>query len=211
MRRNTIKQRLENGDTIIGTMVQEVWTPAIGQILKEVGFDFFMLDMEHGPYDLASAAQILRVGRILDMCPLVRVRSADYQLIAAPLDHGAMGIMLPRVEKTEQLETLVEAMKYPPVGKRGFSSDAPHKEYRSEPPPEFIEANNENTLVIAQIERREAVENIDDLLSVAGVDVALIGSEDLSVSLGLPGETRHQSVVDAIEKVIDSAERHGVV
>ena len=73
MRRNIVKQRLGRGETVIGTMVQEVRTPAIAQILKQVGFDFFMVDMEHGPYNLESVSDIIRMGRVMDMCPLVRV------------------------------------------------------------------------------------------------------------------------------------------
>ena len=211
MRRNTIKKRLLSGETVIGTMVQEIRTPAIAQILKQVGFDFFMIDMEHGSYSLETASEILRVGRLLDMCPLVRVRSPDYHLIAGPLDHGAMGVMLPRVEVRRDLELLIEAMKYPPLGKRGCSSDAPHSEYDFGPLPEFLEINNQDTLVIAQIERMAAVENIDELLSVPGVDVAFMGPEDLSVSMGIPGETSHPRIVEAVETVIEAAQRHNVI
>ena len=211
MRRNILKRRLKSGEIVIGTMVQEVGTPSIAQVFKQVGFDFFMVDMEHGPFSLETAAHILRVGRILDMCPLVRVADTDYHLISQPLDHGAMGIMLPRVETRDQLETLVACVKYPPVGRRGFSSDAPHSESSFGPAGEFLEENNEDTLVIAQIERREAVERIDDLLSVPGIDVALVGPEDLSVSLGVPGETSHRLITEAIEEVIASSVRNGVV
>ena len=211
MRRNILKQRLLDGETVIGTMVQEVSTPAIAQFFKQVGFDFFMIDMEHGSFSLETAAHILRVGRLLDMCPLVRVASPEYHLIAGPLDHGAMGIMLPRVETRDDVETLVEAMKYPPMGKRGCSSDAPHSEYQFGLLSEFLEVNNRDTLAIAQIERKVAIERIDELLSVPGVDVALIGPEDLSVSLGVPGETEHPLVVGAIEEVIRSAGCNNVV
>ena len=211
MRRNTIKQRLKNGETVIGTMVQEMRVPAIAQILKAVGYDFFMLDMEHGSYSLETAADIFRVGRLVDLCPLVRVASPDYDLIARPLDHGAMGVMMPRIETREQVERFIEAMKYPPLGKRGCSSDAPHSEYAFGPLAEFLEVNNQDTLAITQIERKVAVERIDELLSVPGVDVALIGPEDLSVSLGRPGETSHPIVIEAIETVIAAAARHNVV
>lgn len=211
MRRNIVKQKLKRGETVFGTMVQECNTPSLAQIFKQVAFDFFMLDREHGPYSLETAAHLLRVGRLLDLCPLVHVASPEYHLITGPLDHGAMGIMLPRVESRSQVETLVECMKYPPLGKRGCSSDAPHAEYHFGPLPEFLETQNEDTLVIAQIERKVAIERIDDILAAPGVDVALIGPEDLSVSLGVPGQTRHPSVVEAVETVIASANRHKVV
>ena len=211
MRRNLVKQRLKNGETIIGTMVQEVRNPSIAQIMKQSGFDFFMIDMEHGAYSLETAADILRVGRLLDMAPLVRVRSPDYDLIVGPLDQGAMGIMLPRVETRAHVETLVQAVKYPPMGIRGCSSDAPHAEYDFGPLTQFLDVNNEDTLVIAQIERKQAIENIDEILSVPGLDAAFIGPEDLSVSMGIPGETNHPSLITAVETMIEAAERHNIV
>ncbi|HZQ08588.1 MAG TPA: aldolase/citrate lyase family protein [Anaerolineae bacterium] len=211
MHRNLIKARLKRGEIIFGTMIQEMRTPAIGQLLRQSGFDFFMLDMESGAYDLETALGILQVGRFADMCPLVRVISPEYHLIARILDQGAMGIMAPRIESRAEVCRLVEAAKYPPLGKRGFASNGPHLEYELVKLPEVLQAANEDTLVIAQIELQAAVEQIDDLLSVPGVDVALIGPKDLSISLGVPGETNHPSVVAAIERVIAAGNRHGVV
>jgi|TARA_B100001964_G_scaffold245798_1_gene336400 2-dehydro-3-deoxyglucarate aldolase/4-hydroxy-2-oxoheptanedioate aldolase len=192
-------------------MVQEMQTPAIAQILEQLGFDFFMIDMESGAYSLETATNILRVGRLLEMCPLVRVASLEYHLIARVLDQGAMGVMLPRVEKCSEVEMLVETMKYPPMGKRGFASSAPHTDYLSSPVPEFLEVNNQDTLVIAQIELKAAVDRIDEILAVPGIHVALVGPQDLAISLGVPGETGHPIVVDAIDKVLASAQKQDVV
>lgn len=211
MQRSDLKKRLKNGERVIGTMVQEVRTPAIAQILKQVGFDFFMLDMEHGNFNLETAAEIIRVARLVDIAPLVRVGGPQYELIARILDQGAVGVMVPRVETRADVEILVQSMRYPPVGRRGMSSDAPHSQYDFRPLPEFIEINNEDTIAIAQIERKVAIENIDDLLSVPGLDVALVGPEDLSVSLGVPGQGDSVQVVTAVETMMDSAKRHGVV
>jgi 2-keto-3-deoxy-L-rhamnonate aldolase RhmA len=121
-----------------------------------------------------------------------------------------MGIMMPRVENRNEVEKLVECMKYPPDGKRGCSSDAPHSEYDFGPLSEFIDTNNKDTLVIAQIERKIAIDHLDDLLSVHGVDAALIGPEDLSISMGVPGQSSHPVVVEAIEKVIAIANKYRV-
>jgi 2-dehydro-3-deoxyglucarate aldolase/4-hydroxy-2-oxoheptanedioate aldolase len=211
MRRNILKQRLKAGETAVGSMVQEMTTPTVAQVFKQAGFDFFMIDGEHSPYSLETAGEIIRVGRLLDMCPLMRVKGPEYDLIAGALDIGAMGIMLPRVEAPHHVETLLDCMKYPPVGHRGLSSDAPHSEYDFVPLDEFVDVNNQDTMAIVQIERKAAIERIDELLSVPGVDVALIGPEDLSLSLGVPGQTDHPMVVEAIETVIASAQRNGVV
>ena len=211
MKRSDLRKRMKNGERVIGTMVQEVRTPAIAQILKQVGFDFFMLDMEHGNFNLETAAEIILVARMVDIAPLVRVGGPQYELIARILDQGAVGVMVPRVETRADVEVLVQSMKYPPVGRRGMSSDAPHSQYDFRPLSEFIETNNEDTIAIAQIERKIAIENIDDLLSVPGLDAALFGPEDLSVSLGVPGQSTSKEVVGAVETMVESARRHGVV
>ena len=211
MRRNLLKQRVLKGDIVVGTMVQEIRTPAIAQILKSVGFDFLILDMEHGSYNLETAADILRVARLVDICPLVRVNSPEYDLIAPVLDQGAMGIMMPRVEVRDQVVRFLKAMKYPPVGERGCSSDAAHSEYQFGPLAEWLELNNADTLAIVLVERKLAVEHIDEILSVPGVDVAWIGYEDLSVSIGLPGQYDHPLFLQAIEKIVGAAKRHNVV
>jgi 2-dehydro-3-deoxyglucarate aldolase/4-hydroxy-2-oxoheptanedioate aldolase len=105
----------------------------------------------------------------------------------------------------------VQSIKYPPLGKRGMSSDAPHSGYDFLPLVEFVETNNADTIAIAQIERKSAIENIDDILAVPGVDVALVGPEDLSVSLGLAEEDLPGRVARAIETMMAAARRHGVV
>jgi 2-dehydro-3-deoxyglucarate aldolase/4-hydroxy-2-oxoheptanedioate aldolase len=211
MRRSDLRQRLKRGETVIGTMVQEVRTPSIAQILKQVGFDFLMLDMEHGAFDLETAAEIIRAARLAGIPPLVRVAGPQYELIGRILDQGAIGVMLPRVESRAEVELLVQSIKYPPLGKRGMSSDAPHSGYDFKPLAEFVQMNNEDTIAIAQIERKAAIQGIDAILSVPGVDVALVGPEDLSVSLGLDEHDLQGRVNAAIEAMMAAAARHGVV
>ena len=211
MPRSDLRQRLRNGETLIGTMVQEVRTPAIAQILKRVGFDFFMLDMEHGAYNLETAAEILRAARLAGIPPLVRVAGPQYELIGRILDQGAVGVMLPRVERAADVELLVQSVKYPPLGRRGMSSDAAHSGYDFRPLAEFVRINNEDTIAIAQIERKAAIESIDAILAVPGVDVALVGPEDLSVSLGLAEPDLPGRLDAAIGTMMAAARRHGVV
>jgi 2-keto-3-deoxy-L-rhamnonate aldolase RhmA len=211
MQRSDLRERLKRGETLIGTMVQEVRTPSIAQILKQVGFDFFMLDMEHGAFNLETAAEIIRTARLVGIPPLVRVAGPQYELIGRILDQGALGVMLPRVETRNEVEFLVQSVKYPPLGKRGMSSDAPHSGYDFRPLAEFVEINNADTIAIAQIERKAAIENIDDILAVPGVDVALVGPEDLSFSLGLEEGDLQGRVTRTIETMMAAARRHGVV
>ena len=208
--RNNLKNKLKSGERVYGTMLQEMVNPTAAQIFKRAGFDFFMIDCEHGPYDQGTVREILRVARLEVICPLVRIRNLDYSLAAGYLDAGAMGLMLPRVEQVSDTEGLVSFMKYPPVGVRGLSSDAPHSDYNFGDIEEFIQIQNEDTLAIAQIERRAAVENLKEIISVPGIDVALVGPEDLSLSYGLPGQMDHPIVVEAIQKVIDISIESGV-
>lgn len=210
MRANEVKRAIGRGETVIGTMITEVRTPAIAQFLAEAGFDFFFIDMEHGPYNIETVADIIRAARLAGICPLVRVPDPDYHLLARPLDAGAQGLMIPRVETVEQVEHIVASVKYPPLGRRGCSVLKGHSDYHPEPTKDFTDWMNTETLVILQIERKRAIDRIDELLSVPGVDAAVIGPNDLSLSLGVPGQMDHPLLIESIDKVIATCQRHGL-
>ena len=206
---NPVRAKLRSGEATYGTMISEVDTAALPWMLASAGFDFVFIDMEHGTFDLPAVADMLKVARLAGIVPLVRVPDLAYHLAARVLDAGAMGLMLPRVETREQVEQFVSYMKYPPVGVRGASAGRAHTDYGSPGPRELVEHMNEHTLVVLQIERARAVENIDELLSVPGVDVALIGPFDLTISLG-EASTQAPAVSAAIQRVVDAGKRHGV-
>lgn len=209
MRDNLVKQALQRGETVIGSMATEIRSPAVALLFANAGFDFFFIDMEHGSYDMPTVADIIKVARLAGICPIVRVPDPEYHLMSRPLDAGAQGLMIPRVETREVVEHVVRSVKYPPEGVRGCSIPRGHNEYMGAPLTEFTQHANANVLIVVQIERRRAVEDIDDLLSVPGVDVALIGPQDLAVSLGTL-DTQHPETEAAIQKVVDAAQRHGV-
>ncbi|MBS1251550.1 MAG: 5-keto-4-deoxy-D-glucarate aldolase [Anaerolineales bacterium] len=209
MRDNLVKQALQRGEVVIGTMATEMRSPAIGLLFANAGFDFFFIDMEHGSYDIITVADLVKVARLAGICPIVRVPDPAYHLMSRPLDAGAQGLMIPRVETREVVEHIVRCVKYPPNGVRGCSISKGHNEYTGAPLAEFTQHANENVLVVLQIERRRAVEDIDELLSVPGVDVALIGPNDLAASLGTM-DTQHPETEAAIQTVVDGAKRHGV-
>ncbi len=209
-RENKVKRALQRGETVFGTMVQEMRTPSVAQVLASAGLDFFMMDMEHGVFSLETAADIGQMARLAGIVPLVRVPDYNYPYLARTLDAGIMGLMVPRIESRAQVQEIVQCIKYPPTGRRGCSVTGRQTEFGSVPVGEWLEWANAETLFIAQIELKEAVEDIDGILSVPGVDVALIGPNDLSISLGVPGQLDHPLVQDAIQRVVDAAERHGV-
>ncbi len=206
---NRVKQALRRGEQVVGTMISEVGSPGVVWLLANAGFDFVFIDMEHGTFELAVVADMIKVARLAGIVPLVRVPDLAYHLVARVLDAGAMGVMLPRVETRAQVEQFVSFMKYPPAGVRGASGTRGHTDYGGARPQELVAHMNEHMLVILQIERKRAVDDIDQLLGVPGVDVALIGPFDLTISLG-EDDTRAPAVEGAIQQVVDAARRHGV-
>jgi 2-keto-3-deoxy-L-rhamnonate aldolase RhmA len=209
LRPNRVKQALKRGEPVVGTMVSEARSPGFIWVLANAGFDFVFIDMEHGTYDLPTVSDMIKVARLAGTVPLVRVPDLAYHLAAQPLDAGAMGLMLPRVETREQVEQFVSFVKYPPMGERGASAGRAHTDYGAPGPQELVQHMNEHTLVILQIERKRAIDDIDQLLSVPGVDVALIGPFDLTISLG-EQNVGAPAVSAAIDRVVESARAHNV-
>ncbi len=144
------------------------------------------------------------------MSPIVRVGDMQYSLVARALDCGAQGVIFPRVESPELLATAVSWTKFPPLGVRGFGLAATHVEYERATIPQVLAHQNEHTMVVLQIETKLAVDRRDELLSVPGIDVVLIGPVDLSLSLGVPGDFEHPKMIRAMESVRDSCLAHGV-
>jgi 2-keto-3-deoxy-L-rhamnonate aldolase RhmA len=210
MRENRTRAVLEKGLPVIGTMIQGIRSPAGTIIMANAGFDFILLDLEHGVLNIETTADLIQVIRLAGVTPLVRVADGLYHLIAPVLDAGAEGIMIPRVVSPEQVEYSVSCVKYPPAGQRGCSVARGHNDYRSAEMHAFTQHANRQNLVIIQIERQAAVENIDALVSVPGVDVALIGPNDLALSLGIPMDMQHETMKTAIGRVVESCTRHGV-
>ncbi len=211
MRINRVKQALAEGKTVHGCAFNTLRLAEVARILAAAGFDYAYLDAEHGNFGIETIQEIARAATENGLVPLVRVADLQYSLVARALDNGAMGIVFPRVESRDLLETAVSWCRFPPLGVRGFGLTPAHVEYEAATIEEIAEHANANTLVVLQIETVTAVERRDELLSVPGVDVVMIGPVDLSISLGVPGDFFHARMEDAIERVRQSAEKHGVV
>jgi 2-keto-3-deoxy-L-rhamnonate aldolase RhmA len=150
------------------------------------------------------------VARLVGITPFVRVADLLYPCVARPLDAGAMGLMLPRSETRAQVERFIDMLRYPPLGSRGSSVPKGHNAYRSEPAHEFAAKANSEVMAIIQIERQAAVEDIDDLLTVPGLDAALMGLNDLALSLGVPADPMDPTVIEAVQHVTTACERHSI-
>lgn len=207
---NKVKHALQAGETVIGTMVVEFRQPAVMQLLANAGYDFAIIDNEHGAFNIETIADLSRTAKYVGLTPFVRVPELAYAPIAQSLDGGAQGIMVPRIVAVEQVQTAVEIMKYPPLGKRGNALSRGYTNFLSGSPAEAMAEVNRETMLIIQIETKEALAQIDEIAAVPGVDFALIGPNDLSISLGVPGQMESPVLHEAIETVIAACLRHGV-
>jgi 2-dehydro-3-deoxyglucarate aldolase/4-hydroxy-2-oxoheptanedioate aldolase len=205
---NKIKQALKNGQSVVGTMVVEIRQPAVMQLLANAGFDFVIIDNEHGPFNIETIAELSRAAIYAGLTPVVRIPDLAYPHVAQPLDSGAQGIMQPRVYDATQVRQAVEMMKYPPLGKRGSALSRGYTKFRSGSTAEAMEAVNQETILFVQIETREALDNIDEILAIPGVDVAFVGPNDLSIALGVPGQLDAPEMREALDEVIAACARH---
>lgn len=209
--KNKTKAILKKGGIAIGHFVLEFATPGIGQLMANAGCDFVILDMEHSSLTQDSIRWSILSAKAADVTALVRVPATEYFFMARALDAGAEGIMVPRVENREQTLKIVESMKYPPVGIRGAAFGIAHDDYKGQDMGGSAKRANEENLIIVQTETAKAVDNVDEIVSVEGVDVAWIGQADLSISLGIPGQYSHPKFLKAFDKVLNACVKHNVV
>ncbi len=210
MQINTVKKALKEGRLQVGCSFAQLRSPEVATILGKAGFDWCFLDSEHGGFDLETLQDLCRAAVAAGMMPIVRVADIQYSLIARALDCGAMGVLLPRVESPEALARAVSWAFFPPQGTRGYGLAAPNVGYEPASIPQVIEHRNANTMVVLQIETKLAFERREELLAVPGIDAVMVGPADLSISLGVPGEFEHPTLVAAVEAIRDSCLKHGV-
>lgn len=194
-----IKAKLAKGEPSIGTWMSMAH-PSIAEILTMAGYDWVVVETEHTAIDVSEALRLIIAIQQRGGTPLVRLAGIDPIQAKAVLDSGAAGVIVPMVNTKADAELAVSMCKYPPDGFRGVGL-ARAQGYGQEFD-EYVQNANEHTLVIVQIEHIDAVNNIDEILSVPGVDGTFIGPYDLSMSLGVPGQLYHPLVTAAKEKVL---------
>ena len=194
----SLKSRLRSRNLTIGSWLT-LGHPSIAEIMAKAGFDWLTVDMEHSAITLHKAQQLIQVIELSGCVPLVRVGTNDANLIKRVMDTGAHGVIVPMVNSREDAEQAVGAVKYPPQGFRGVglaraqSYGADFEGYKK--------WNETESIVIVQVEHIKAVENLEAVLSVDGVDAFIIGPYDLSASLGVSGQFDHPDVVAALDEV----------
>ncbi len=210
MRDNPVKSLLAQGGTVYGSEISAFPCPEIVRLYAAAGFSFAFIDMEHTTFSLEQVAAMIRAARQHGIVPIVRVPQGEYAFVSKALDAGAQGIIVPRVNTAAEVRDIVSWTKYPPRGVRGFGAPGVQSDHQAVSAPELLAHLDATTFVVVQIERGEAVANLDEMLSIPGVDCACLGYMDLSVDLGVPGEANHPKMARAIERVIDACDRHGV-
>jgi 2-dehydro-3-deoxyglucarate aldolase/4-hydroxy-2-oxoheptanedioate aldolase len=208
MRINQTRQRLVEGGIALGCSVSHLRSPEIPRMFSAAGLDWVFIDSEHGCFTIETIQDLVRSSLMLPITPIVRVADFQYDLVARALDMGAEGLILPRVESPEVLAKAVSWAKFPPEGVRGFGLTPPTVGYSAASFAEITAHLNRETLVIAQVETLPAIDRLDELAAVPGLDALLVGPADLSISLGVAGEWDSPKLGAAIDRVIDACSRH---
>ena len=208
--RNAAKERLEAGELALGMGVRMSRTVDIAKAMKTCGYDWLFIDMEHSSLDLDTAAQISVAAQSAGITPVVRVPGFEHHHASRVLDGGAQGIVAPHVDTPDTAARIVRQCSFPPArpplgGRRALAQ----LDFEAHPVGEATEAINASTLVIVMIETPEAVENVDAIAAVEGVDGLLVGTNDLCMEMGIPGRVGDPAVMEAQAKVIDACRRHG--
>lgn len=204
---NKTKAKLNAGQPAFG-VIATTDEPQLAELFGIAGFDYYMLDAEHGLLDPAQVINVIRTCEITQMTPMVRIGSKDPKIVLQYLDAGMMGIMMPGLETVEEVKMFVGAVKYAPLGKRGlgFSRASGHM-----PSPDYINFSNEQTMAIIQFEDDKLLDKFPTLCSVAGLDACMIGPRDLSLNMGFPDGPNHPQVQAVIEAAIRVMKSSGII
>lgn len=205
---NRLKQALTDGKTVFG-LLNSIPSPLVVEMIGYAGYDFVILDMEHVCVNPETLENMVRAAECAGMTALVRVPNAASESILRALDCGAQGIVVPHIRNRADAEQAVAASRYYPLGSRGISGGRTTGFGTIDLPTYFERANREIT-VMAMIEDKEGVDNLDAILSVAGIDMVLEGAIDLSQSYGVPGQAQHPSVQAAIDKIASTCSEYRV-
>ena len=206
---NLLKERLSRGEAVLGTMLSEVDTPNVVRMLAAGGFEYLIIDCEHGYFDYSQTAALIGIAAGIRLPVIVRIPEIRREVITKYMDMGANGLLVPMTNTRQEIEAVVRYAKYAPMGRRGISTQRPHTEYNPPALARYMDKANRETILLAQIETREAVRSIDEILAVDGVDAAVIGPNDLAADCGVPGDFYAPEMQNNISAVISAAQRAG--
>jgi 2-keto-3-deoxy-L-rhamnonate aldolase RhmA len=206
---NIVKEKLARDEVVASMTIRLTRGVEIARMAKTAGFDMIYVDMEHSTITLDMTGQICLAALSCGIAPMVRVPANTPDYIQRVLDGGALGIVAPGIGSAEEARAVVRAAKFAPLGERGAGGALPHLEYRSFPAAEANAAVNDATMVIVQFESAEALDKADEIAAVEGVDMVLLGVNDMLSSMGLAGQHEHPKVRDAYARTIAACRKHG--
>lgn len=200
----SFRERLRQGDFVLGTFL-EIPSPPLAEMLGLAGFDFVIIDREHGSIDLGAAENLIRAAETAGIAAIVRVPENHPVLVRQPLDMGAVGTQVPQVGSAEEAKRVVEAATFAPLGDRGLQPFVRGAHYGARGAAVFMEAANRDAVLVIHIEGERGAENLASILAVERIDVLFIGPYDLSQSLGVPGQVDHPLVEAKVRQIVEMA------
>ena len=210
-RPDPLRARLVTGKIAAGIVVQYARAPQIARIAASCGYHWLMFDLEHGQASLDTASGVCVAALDAGITPVVRVPANEPAWIGRALDGGAIGIVVPHIDSAADARRAADAAHYPPAGARSLAGLLPQFGYRAIPAPEAMKQADALTFLIGIIETAEAIDAVDEIAQVSGLDALQVGTSDLSVSLGCPGEVDHPRVQEAVKRTVAACRRHGKV
>jgi 4-hydroxy-2-oxoheptanedioate aldolase len=204
-----IKAALKKGQVLVGSFFR-LPSPDLVEIFGEAGFDFIIIDQEHGPVGPELTSNLVRACDLVDMAAVVRIPDNLPWFFQLALDVGALGVQVPQIRSVADAERAVQASKFAPMGSRGVCRNVRAARYSARDRYVYLEGANRDTVVVIQIESKAGVEDAERILSVPGLDVVFLGPYDLSQSLGIPGQVDHPMVRSTMDQVVAACRRAGV-
>jgi 4-hydroxy-2-oxoheptanedioate aldolase len=205
--RNVAREKLEQGQLSLGVGVRMTRSVEIAKAMATAGFDWLFLDMEHGVMSLEACAQISAAALDAGIAPIARVPNGQYSIATRALDNGALGIVMPHVDTAAEAREVVEKLKYPPIGHRSVGGWGPHYQLGKLSTGDAVNVLNQSNLTVVMLETPTAIANAAEIAAVPGVDVLLIGSNDLCAEMGIPGDFGNQRLADAYGTMIAACEK----
>ncbi len=198
--RNSARLRLEAGELALGVGIRQSRTVDIASIMKACGYDWLFLDLEHNSMDLDTAVQISVAALGAGIAPIARVPAGQHWLATRILDGGGLGIVMPHVDTAEEAREIADRLRYPPRGHRSIAGGLPHFGYAPVSTAAATVAIDAATLVVVMLETPKAIANAAAIAAVPGIDSLLIGTSDLSIELGIPGQFDDERIVAAYRR-----------
>ena len=206
---NSMREKMLRDEVAYTLSVKLVRSVELPGMAKTAGFDGILIDMEHSAFDLDTTSQLCIAALYAGITPIVRVPSKDPFFVSRVLDGGALGVIVPHIRSVQDAKDVVMAAKFQPQGHRSSTNNLPHFQYRSIAAKKSNPVVNANTLVIPMVETLEAVECVEELAALDGVDSLLIGTNDMCAEMGIPGEYENPRLTEVYEKTINACKKNG--